>query len=156
MITFYGDWNKLLSKMTYLSKNLIPQAKAKIYEDGKVVVEMLESHIDNQDLPWPSLSEVTLKQKQIKDIYIETGELRDNFCVTPIRSNGNDIKYFIGVSPNKVHKESGLKYTELLMYMEYGTMTQPSRPLIAPTSREVNKRFKDEWKKFLSDEVRGG
>lgn len=154
MITLYGDWDKLLNKMQKLSKYLVPQAKAKLYEDGKIVVEMLQSHIDNQDLPWPSLSEVTLKQKEIQDIYFETGELRDNFCITPVRSNGNDVKYFIGVSPSKVHK-SGLKFTELLMYMEYGTMTQPARPLIAPTSKEVSDRFKKEWKQFLLEEIRG-
>ncbi len=154
MITLYGDWDKLLNKMQKLTKYLVPQAKAKLYEDGKIVVEMLQSHIDNQDLPWPSLSEVTLKQKEIHDIYIETGELRDNFCVNEVRSSGNDVKYFVGVSPSKVHKESGLKYTELLMYMEYGTVTQPSRPIIAPTSKEVQTRFKKEWKDFLTKEMR--
>ena len=91
MITLYGDWDKLLNKMQKLTKYLVPQAKAKLYEDGKIVVEMLQSHIDNQDLPWPSLSEVTLKQKEIHDIYIETGELRDNFCVNEVRSSGNDV-----------------------------------------------------------------
>lgn len=154
MITLYGDWDKVLNKMHNLSKHLVPQAKAKMFEDGKIVVEMLQAHIDNQDLPWPSLAEVTLKQKQIQDIYYETGDLRDNFCVTPIRSDSNEAKYFIGVSPNKVHS-SGLKYTELLMYMEYGTMTQPARPIIAPTSKEVSDRFKKEWKQFFIEEIRG-
>ena len=33
-------------------------------------------------------------------------------------------------------------------------MTQPSRPIIAPTSKEVQTRFKKEWKDFLTKEMR--
>ena len=39
--------------------------------------------------------------------------------------------------------------------MEYGTATQPGRPLIRPTYDEVKSQFKKEWKEYLQDLVKG-
>lgn len=155
MITKTGDWNLFRTKLNQLSTNLFPSAKAKLYENGKLVVEKIEGHIDRQDLPWVSLSEATLMQKSTTDIYVETGALRDSFCVTKTKENSKGVTYHIGVSPTKVHPESGMKYTDILMYMEYGTLTQPSRPLIQPTNREIQNQLKQEWIQFLKEEIGG-
>lgn len=155
MIIKTGDWDKLHAKLQQLATTTVPNAKEKLREDGKSVVETIQGHIDRQDLSWSPLADTTLKQKQTTDIYVDTGALRDNICVNTVKNTSKEVAYHIGVSPNKIHPESGLKYTDLLMYMEYGTLTQPSRPLIQPTSKEIQTRLKQEWIEFIKSEIGG-
>lgn len=155
MISTYGDWKKCGVILKALSTRLFPVAQMKLYEDGKMVLEKLQGHIDKQDLPWAELKDITIKLKQDEKIYVETGYLRDNIGVRKIKSNKNDVVYFIGASPWKTHP-SGVKFSDLMMYMEYGTATQPPRPLVRPTYEEVQREIKKEWKDYLQSIVKGG
>lgn len=149
MISLFGDWDKCKQVLTQLSRQLRPLCKAKLYEDGNLVVEKMQGHIDKQDLPWKALSEVTVQLKQDEKIYLETGYLRDNIGLIPVASKSNEEAIFIGVSPTQVHPVSGLKYNDIMMYMEYGTLTQPPRPLVRPTFDEVNTKLQKEWKDYF-------
>lgn len=156
MITTFGDWKKCGMLLKALSVELFPVASAKLYEDGKIVVEKMQDHIDSQDLPWKALAETTVQLKQDETIYLETGYLRDNIGVRKIKSSKKDVAYFIGASPWKTHPTSGEKFSDIMMYMEYGTVTQPPRPLVQPTYEEVRKELKAEWEKYMKDLVSGG
>lgn len=154
-VQMYGDWHKCGAVLKALSTQLFPVCKAKLYENSKLVLETMQGHIDKQDLPWEALSEITIRLKEDEKIYIETGYLRDNIGVRKIKSAKNDITYFIGASPWKTHPESGEKFSDIMMYMEYGTITQPPRPLVRPTYEEVSKQIKKEWQDYLRDIIRG-
>lgn len=154
MITTYGDWKKCGLALKALSVDMFPKVQAKLYEDGKVVVETMQGHIDKQDLPWKALAETTVKLKQDEQIYLETGYLRDNIGVRKVKSSSKDVTYFIGASPWKTHP-SGVKFSDIIMYMEYGTSTQPARPLIQPTYKETQDRIRREWKDYFRDLVKG-
>lgn len=154
-VTSTGDWHKCGVLLKALATKLMPVCKAKLYENGKVVVETMQEHIDKQDLPWEALSDTTLRLKEDERIYIETGYLRDNIGVRKVKSSANEVAYFIGASPWKTHKPSGEKFSDIMMYMEYGTVTQPPRPLVRPTYKEVKDELKEEWSDYLKDLVRG-
>lgn len=150
-----GDWDKLSHTLKRLNTQLMPTAKARLYEDGTYALETLQGHIKNQDLAWERLSEITLQLKQDERIYIETGELADSFGIFEGTDTKTGCSYFISASPYQIHRPSGLKYTELLMYLEYGTVRQPARPLFSPTYDELKKQVKQSWKNYLKELVRG-
>ena len=154
-VQMYGEWHKCGTVLKTLSTRLLPLCQAKLYENAELVLETMQGHIDKQDLPWAELSEITKRLKEDERIYIETGYLRDNIGIRKIKSAKNGATYFIGASPWKTHPESGRKFSDIMMFMEYGTVTQPPRPLIRPTYKEVQKQIKEEWKKYLRDLVRG-
>lgn len=156
MITAYGDWKKCGVTLKALSVNLFPMCQLKLYEDSKLVLEKIQGHIDEQDLPWEELAETTKKLKDDEKIYVETGYLRDNIGVRKIKSSKNDCTYFIGASPWKVHQPSGRKFSDIMLFMEYGTVTQPPRPLVRPTYDEMQERLKKEWSDYLKDLIRNG
>lgn len=155
-VTTTGDWKKCGMLLKALATELYPVCKARLYEDGKVAVETMQEHIDRQDLPWDALSEVTTRLKEDERIYIETGYLRENIGVRKIKSSANEISYFVGASPWKTHKPSGKKFSDIMMYMEYGTIKQPPRPLVRPTYEEIQAKMKKEWSDYLKSVIRGG
>lgn len=154
MISKTGDWTLFRDKLKSCT-HINQKAKDKLQEDSKLVVEKIEGHIDRQDLSWTPLSDSTTSQKGSNEIYIETGALRNSFNVSKVKESSKELTYHVGVPSNKVHTESGLTYNQLLEYMEFGTMTQPARPLIQPTNREIQKELKQDWVNFLKEEIGG-
>ena len=59
----YGDWAKAGAVLKKLGANLNPVAKGKLYENGELVLETIQGHIDNQDLDWTPLAPSTVKMK---------------------------------------------------------------------------------------------
>lgn len=149
LISTYGDWAKAGVMLKALSVKLMPLAQAKIYENGKLVLETLQGHIDKQDLDWVPLANSTIRKKDGEKIYIETGALRNGISIRKIKSSKDDITIFIGASPWKKHTPSGLKYSDLMMYLEYGTSKIPPRPLIQPTYDELENKLKDGWEEVI-------
>ena len=138
-----GDWKRAGIALKNLSTRITPLAQAQLYEDGELVLKRMVGHIDAQDLGWTPLSEDTIRQKDGSDtIYVETRWLRDNLSVRRVK--GGTV--FVGASPWKTHKPSGRKFSELMMFQEYGTSTQPPRPLVRPTWEEVEPIIKDNWR----------
>lgn len=154
MVVPYGDWKALANTLQHAIRSL-STVNAKLYENGKLVVEQMQGHIDKQDLPWEQLSEITTRLKESEKIYVDTGEIRDNIGVFELKKSPKGNTIFVGASPWKTHEASGLKYSDLIMYLEYGTSTQPGRPLIEPTYNEMKGKLKSEWKAYLTKEILG-
>lgn len=154
----YGDWAKAGVILRTLATQLMPFARGKLDENGKLVLDTIQGHIDNQDLSWTPLAESTVKKKKgDSTIYVETGSLRDGLTVRKIKSSQDTIVLFIGASPWKRHKESGLKMSDLMIYLEYGTTDGkiPPRPLIEPSFEEVKSKIEKEWKGTISAFIGG-
>lgn len=151
MISKYGDWAKAGVMLKALSVKLMPLAQAKIYENGQLVLDTLKGHIDKQDLNWTPLAKSTIRKKGGEKIYIETGALKDGLSIRKIKSSKNDVTIFIGASPWKKHAPSGLKFSDLMIYLEYGTTEIPPRPLIQPTYDELQKRLKSGWEDVIKE-----
>lgn len=152
----YGDWSRAGKALRLLSTKLYPEFKAQLYEDGKLVLKTITSHIDRQDLKWTPLSLHTIELKGGSDtIYVETGYLRDNLEVRRIKSGKDSYSIFIGASPWKVHKPSGKKFSDIMIWLEYGTDKIPPRPLIKPSFEEVRPIIEKHWKELLNDMLRG-
>ena len=49
-----------------------------------------------------------------------------------------------------------LKFSDLMIWLEYGTDKIPPRPLIRPTWEEIEPILKEHWKDLLDGLVKGG
>lgn len=150
-----GDWNRAGLYLRNLAVKLRPAFEGKLYEDGQLVLEKMRGHIDNQDLNWTPLSKRTIALKGGSEvIYIETGKLRDGLTVRRIKSTVKGSTLFIGASPWKKH--DGIKMSDLMIWLEYGTDKIPPRPLVQPTVDEVKELLKNHWAELMKELLREG
>lgn len=146
-----GDWNRAGVYLKNLAVKLKPAFEAQIWEDGQFVLEKMRGHIDDQDLNWTPLAERTVELKGgDTTIYIETGQLKNGLTVRRIKSTAKGSTIFIGASPWKRH-EGGMKMSELMIWLEYGTDKIPPRPLVQPTIDEVEDILKKNWKSLMKE-----
>lgn len=152
----FGDWTRAGVVLQGLSVNLVPAFKAQIEEDGNLILKTLIDHIDAQDLPWTPLAERTIELKGgDSTIYVETGYLKDNLQVRRVKSVANGFTLFIGASAWK-RTPDGVKLSDLMIWLEYGTDKIPPRPLIRPTWDEVEPVIKEHWREILKDFIKTG
>ena len=153
----FGEWTKAGEVLQVLSTGgIVPAFEAQIKEDGELILKRMIEHIERQDLHWTPLSEHTIALKDGDDtIYVETGFLKENLKVRKVKSPKNGVTYFIGADAWTKHKPSGLKFSDLMIYLEYGTLHIPSRPLIRPTMIELEDTIRRHWKECLSKIVKG-
>lgn len=150
-----GDWNRAGLYMRNLAVKLKPAFEAQLWEDGQMVLEKMRGHIDSQDLSWTPLAERTVELKGGDDtIYVETGALKNGLTVRRIKSSARGSTIFIGASPWKRH-EGGMKMSDLMIWLEYGTDKIPPRPLVRPTIEEVEDIIKSHWKELFEELVKG-
>ena len=149
-----GDWNRAGLYMRNLAVKLKPAFEAQLWEDGQMVLEKMREHIDSQDLSWTPLAERTIELKGGDDtIYVETGALKNGLTVRRIKSSARGSTIFIGASPWKRH-EGGMKMSDLMIWLEYGTDKIPPRPLVRPTIEEVEDIIKSHWKELFQELVK--
>ena len=149
-----GDWNRAGVYLQNLAVKLKPAFEGQLYEDGELVLQTMRGHIESQDLSWTPLAERTVELKGgDTTIYVETGALKDGLTVRRIKSSVKGSTIFIGASPWKRH-DGGMKMSDLMIWLEYGTDKIPPRPLVQPTIEEVEKTIKDNWKDLMKDLIR--
>ena len=154
----FGDWTKAGIILQSLSAGKIgPAMSAQLKDDGDIILEKIVGHIDSQDLNWTPLAESTIALKSGDEtIYVETGFLKSNLKVRKVKAPKNGVTYFIGADAWTKHSPSGLKFSDLMIYLEYGTANIPARPLIRPTFEELEAILKKHWKDCLQDLMKGG
>ena len=153
-VSKFGDWSKAGAILQAISVNLLPLFKAQLDEDGELILETLQGHIDNQDLPWIPLSERTVALKGgDSTVYVETGFLRDNLQVRRIKSVQNGVTLFVGASAWK-RTPDGVKFSDLMIWLEYGTDKIPPRPLVQPTIEEVQDLLKEHWEDLMKELIK--
>lgn len=154
-LTLTGDWNRAGLFMKTLAVKLRPAFEAQLMEDGEFVLQKMQDHIDSQDLDWTPLSERTIELKGGDDtIYVETGALRNGLTVRRVKSSTKGSTIFVGASPWKRH-DGGMKMSDLLIWLEYGTDKIPPRPLVQPTIEEVEDILKDHWEDLMKELIKG-
>lgn len=149
-ISKFGDWTRAGVVLQNLTAKLKPAFEAQMNEDGELILQTMRSHIDSQDLGWTPLSQSTVSKKGNDTIYIETGYLRDNLEVRRVRSTTFGVTLFIGASAWKTHP-SGEKFSDIMIWLEYGTETIPARPLVRPSWEEVQDIVKSNWENCLRE-----
>ena len=153
-LTLTGDWNRAGVYLRNLAVKLKPAFEAQLWEDGQLVLDTMKSHIDRQDLNWIPLAERTIELKGGDDtIYVETGALKNGLTVRRVKSTARGSTLFIGASPWKRH-EGGMKMSELMIWLEYGTDKIPPRPLVQPTIEEVEDLLKKHWKDLMKELIK--
>ena len=153
-LTLTGDWNRAGVYLRNLAVKLKPAFEAQLWEDGNLVLDTMRGHIDSQDLSWTPLAERTVELKGgDTTIYVETGELRNGLTVRRIKSSTKGSTIFVGASPWKRHK-GGMKMSELMIWLEYGTDKLPPRPLVEPTIEEVKDIIQNNWKELMRELIR--
>lgn len=154
-LTMTGDWNRAGLYLQNLAVKLKPAFEAQLWENGEMTLDKMRGHIDSQDLSWTPLAERTIALKGgDTTIYVETGALRDGLTVRRVKSSVTGSTIFVGASPWKSH-EGGMKMSELMIWLEYGTDKLPPRPLVRPTIEEVEDIIKNNWKNLFEELVKG-
>lgn len=154
-LTLTGDWNKAGIYLQNLAVRLQPAFSAQLYEDGQMILDKMQGHIQSQDLGWTPLSERTIELKGGDDtIYVETGALMNGLVVRRVKSSVKGSTIYVGASPWKRHP-NGMKMSDLMVWLEYGTDKIPPRPLVRPTFEEVQDILKDNWKELMKELLRG-
>lgn len=154
-IETFGQWSEAGVVLKNISAKLNPTFQAQMTEDGEMILEKLRGHISAQDLGWTPLSDHTVELKNGNTtIYVETGYLMNNLEVRKVRSTTFGATLFIGASAWKTHP-SGVKFSDLMIWLENGTSKMPARPLIQPTWEEVQDIVKSNWEKCLKDLISG-
>lgn len=155
-ISKFGDWTKAGVILQGLKVNLCPAFKAQLQEDGELILKTVLNHIDRQDLDWTPLAERTVELKGGDDtIYVETGYLKDNLEVRKIKAPKDGITLFVGASAWK-RTPSGAKFSDLMIWLEYGTDKMPPRPLIRPSWEEVEPTIRQHWRDLLQSLIETG
>lgn len=155
-VSKFGDWAKAGAVLRGINVKLFPSFKAQLQEDGELILETILNHIDRQDLNWTPLAQRTVELKGgDSTIYVETGYLRDNISVRKIKSSSKDFTLFVGASAWKT-TPSGLKFSDLMIWLEYGTDKMPPRPLIRPSWEEVEPIIKNNWRQLLQELIQTG
>ena len=150
-----GDWKKAGIVLKNLSVRLYPAFELQLQSDGEFVLEKLREHIDSQDLNWTPLSDRTIELKGGDDtILVNSGELRDGLCVRRVKSATKGSTFFIGASPWKRH-EGGMRMSDLMIWLEYGTDKMPPRPLVQPTIEEVEDIIRKNWVDLMKELIKG-
>jgi HK97 gp10 family phage protein len=132
-----------------LRTRLTPLCKVAIMDSGKLVLDKIVEHIDNQDLGWKPKA-----KNPGQPLYMETGTLKRDLQVTKLGETDNGISIFIGPPPNGIHEPSRLPYKELMVYLEFGTSKAPARPLIRPTWNEMKPIIEKYIKQYLRDKLK--
>lgn len=154
-VSKFGDWTKAGVVLQGLSVNLCPAFKAQLQEDGELILKTVLNHIERQDLNWTPLADRTVELKGgDTTIYVETGYLRDNLEVRRIKSPKNGLTLFVGASAWKT-TQSGVKFSDLMIWLEYGTDKMPPRPLVQPTIEEVEDIIRKNWVDLMKELIKG-
>lgn len=155
-VSQFGEWTKAGVILQALATKITPSFSAQLQKDGDFILEKLQGHIDSQDLDWTPLSESTVAMKNGDEtIYVETGYLRNNLKVRKVKSPSHGVTFFVGASAwDKT--PCGVKLSDLMIWLEYGTANIPARPLIRPTMNEVEDVLRKNWENLLKEITRGG
>ena len=157
MARMTGQWQTAGAKIEFIGKNLTPKATEAMREAGEELAEIMRNHVRNQDLSWKPLAPSTVQQKGSNLIYIDTGDLLANgFKVRALRGKQKGAKFFVGANVWTKHKPSGLKMSDVMTYLEYGTDKIPPRPLIRPSVEEFKTDFPKKFSKYMNVELGKG
>lgn len=147
----FGDWAKANIVLQTLATCLTPAYVAQLQADGDFVLQEIKRHIEEQDLTWSPLSENTRKRQAVQGedaIYVDTGFLYNNLRVLKVKSKANGATFFVGADAH-VTTPTGSKLSDVLIWLEYGTLDMPPRPLIRPTWEDVKPVLKAHWTELL-------
>jgi HK97 gp10 family phage protein len=151
-----GDWQKAGMVLRAVSENLSPEMKKELRNSAEEINAKLISHIEAQDLDWTPLTEETIRIKHGNDtIYVDTGYLKGNLGVRMVKSSNNSMTIFAGASAWK-RTPKGAKFSDLMMWLEYGTAKMPPRPLIRPTFEEMKPVLEKNWQSILQEFINAG
>ncbi len=150
----YGQWKSAGITLRNLSTKIGAKAEKQLRSDAEFIKEKIVGHIDKQDLNWSPLSPITVRIKKSSKIYIDTGALKSSITVRGIKSSVNKSTIFIGANSYTVHEPSGMRMSQLMNMLEYGTKYSPPRPLIRPTWNEIRPLIESRWKKTFVEDLK--
>jgi len=138
-VKFKGDWlytkNWLAVAPVKLNREI-----SKIMENfSTLILQKIRMHIISQDLDWPALASSTVMRKGFETIYIDKGSFYKNMVIERKKA-GKSTQWQIRPS-KRYAKGSGKTYQDLALFLEYGTIKMPARPLWRPMFDEVKKIF---------------
>lgn len=137
-------WNRLIEVAAFRHPVLRDQIA---YYLATQLLRIIDSHLEEQDLPWPPLSPAYAERKARKGldprIWVATSELRSYFAVW--KTGREPGSYAVGIPRHLTHKESGLPAWQLAAILEFGVPDHhlPARPLMRPSLKDLRRWVKN-------------
>lgn len=150
-VTLTGDWERLYRTLHYLNTQQRIYAVQLLHEQSQKVSEKLEEHIVSQDLGWGAKPESS-GENHTGLWWDDTDELYNNLSnitYTGLNSAGGKVSAFIGFKGD----HSG---NPPIANNAIAEMNESVHPLVAPTWKELEGEFKQQWDEFIAKSVRGG
>ena len=133
-----GDWEKLKHTLQYLNNHYRRDAILLLQDQAERVKPAIEDKVFS----------LTSKPYGSGVWWVETLELMSSLEVKKV--SGGDCAFFIGFEGT--HSSSGKSISN----QEIAEKNEENHPLIAPTWKELESDFKQEWKELVLKATRGG
>lgn len=113
---------------------------------------IIQKHIDNQDLNMPALSPSTVRKKGHDRWYWETGSFYEALGKTTTRNTATMTRVTSGPSLRDRHNPSGMTYALFARRLAFGHGRIPPRDIFTPSRREWEKKH---WKPYVETVTKG-
>ena len=140
-----GDWERLQFTLNYLNNHYRRDAILLLQDQAERVKPAIEDKAF-------SLSGKPFDQRRPYNTgiwWLETMELMDSLRVKKV--SGGDCAFFIGFEGTHSSRSG-----KSLSNQEIAEKNEANHPLIAPTWKELEEEFKDEWRELVLKATRGG
>jgi len=169
-MTLTGDWHKVTDRFGNIGRRLRESCGDAMSESIALVEKTVVKHIDDQDLPWPPLSEKYARYKErtrsgkwrrkrrkaglssprrlSEKMLIATGAYRNAITSHKISPFEGEV----GVSRQEAYS-GGEKIANIGQIMEEGTRDGriPARPHWEPSAEEVEGKIEKRFEKALAE-----
>ena len=141
-VTFTKSWDHVVARFNNARPWLEKPGLDGLRAAAETITEELQNRAESN--PRPRLAEATIARKRRRGSATPAQRLNDTgwflrhgVAKPRVRRNGNGTaSVTIGMTKEK-HPQSGLTATELFLMFEFGTSTQPARPVFRPLIRDV-------------------
>ena len=124
-------------------KNISDATQKELRAAAREYRDMVIDAIENQKYDWERLSDSWASYKAVSGLdpraWVAQGDFIEALKASEVRRAGKS--YYAGLYVDSKHY-SGLAMAQLAIFLEYGTVTIPPRPLFRPVAFEWEEKFR--------------
>ena len=132
---FYGDWDSVPIKLTFIQGIINRGMKEQLQKLGEDYVEAVRRHIEVQNLPIIPLADSTVRKKGHADWLRDSEEFIDKLKYK-VDDNSSTFIVIAGAHEEDKHQGAGVSMKRLAEWQEYGTYSIPPRPVFQLTAEK--------------------
>ena len=153
MPLFRGPWNRVLRNLNNAHDWILGPATDELMAFGLAAKAEIEKEI--KDNPHKlALATVRSKERQGAHLpaqaWVEWGDVVKSGLAEPIVAAAKFGRSRVNIPIAPGNHPTGIAYTELINWLEFGNSRQPPRPVIIPVTREIKEGKRLDFQDFRS------